>query len=41
MPSKEFAPAIPAVERPQTNVLDRTGTGIGLFKALYLVSWLD
>jgi len=29
MTSAEFEPAIPAMNLPQTNVLDRTGNGFG------------
>jgi len=29
MPSREFEPAIPASERPQTHALDRAATGVG------------
>jgi len=29
MPSAEFEPAIPGIQQPQTNTLDRTVTGIG------------
>jgi len=29
MPSAEFEPAIPEIDRPQTYTLDRTGTAIG------------
>jgi hypothetical protein len=29
MPSAEFEPAIPEIERPQTYALQRTATGIG------------
>ena len=32
MPSGGFEPAIPAIERPQTYVLDRTATGIAYHK---------
>jgi hypothetical protein len=31
MPSAEFEPAIPAIERLQTYALDLTATGIGTF----------
>jgi hypothetical protein len=30
MPPAGFEPAIPARERPQTHVLDRAATGIGI-----------
>jgi hypothetical protein len=31
MPSVGFEPAIPASERPQTHIIDRAATGIGVF----------
>jgi hypothetical protein len=35
MTPAEFAPAIPASERPQTNTLYRAATGIGLLSYMY------
>jgi len=35
MPPEGFEPSIPASERPQTHVLDRTATGIGLVKSKF------
>jgi hypothetical protein len=32
MPPAGFEPTIPASGRPQTHVLDRAATGIGLYK---------
>jgi len=38
MHSEEFEPAIPEIEGPQTNDLDRTATGIGLFSSYRYVN---
>jgi len=40
MPPGAFEPAIPASERPQTHVLDRAATGIGVTRVTPFISFI-
>jgi len=37
MPQAEFEPLVPAIERPQTHILDRAATGIGRSDITWLI----